>query len=309
MQTPRAVACATNCRSILCRSRSVSALVLLSVLVLTPATVLFAQNGANNALLNNGFYGRAVGGISINADGLLDNVSVDALGKLAQTRAQALEKVPADLMTPVPLRKVSLRRLEAAIEQCLKENKPLPDDIMFLGGLQQIRYVFAYPEQQDIVLVGPGEGWRVDNRGNMVGASTGRPVMMLDDLLVALRTAQGSAQAGITCSIDPTAEGLQQLKTYLAKQRTIGNPQQTAANIEQSLGRQQITFTGVPATSHLARVLIAADYRMKRLAMNFEPSPVRALPSFLQMVSAGSVRDDQHAAALVAGTDVRGRVA
>ena len=70
----------------------------------------------------------------------------------------------------------------------------------------------------------------------------------------------------------------------MATLHTIGDPGTTAANIEQTLGPQQITFSGVPATSHFARVLVAADYRMKRLAMGFEPSPVRGLPSFLQMM-------------------------
>ncbi len=49
---------------------------------------------------------------------------------------------------------------------------------------------------------------------------------------------------------------------------------------------QRISVTGVPDTSHFARVLVAADYRMKRLGMNFEPSPVRGLPSYLQMIPA-----------------------
>ena len=49
---------------------------------------------------------------------------------------------------------------------------------------------------------------------------------------------------------------------------------------------QQISVHGVPDTSHFARVLVAADYRMKRLAMDFDPSPVRGLPSYMQMISA-----------------------
>ena len=54
--------------------------------------------------------------------------------------------------------------------------------------------------------------------------------------------------------------------------------------LENALGMQQITLHGVPETSHFARVLVAADYRMKRMAMNFDPSPVRGLPSYLQMI-------------------------
>ncbi len=165
----------------------------------------------------------------------------------------------------------------------IKTGKALPEEIKFLGGLQAIRYVLVYPEQKDIVLVGPGEGWKADSHGNIVGVTTGRPVMLLDDLLVALRTAAEAAEGGITCSIDPTPEGMRQLRAYAATLHTIGNPGTTASNIEQVLGPQQISFSGVPTTSHFARVLVAADYRMKRLAMGFEPAPVRGLPSFLQM--------------------------
>jgi hypothetical protein len=230
-----------------------------------------------------------VGGISINADGILNNVDVDALGNLSQMRKQAMQKLPAELAKAAGLRKVSLRHLEAAIAECRKANKKLPDDVCFLGGLQQIRYVLVYPEQKDIVLVGPGDGWKVDDRGNVVGVANGRPIMLLDDLVVALRSAQQSQQSDITCSIDPTSEGLQKLRDYVSTLRTIGDPKTTSANIEQTLGMQQITFSGVPTTSHFARVLVTADYRMKRLAMGFEkpPAHIRGLPSFLQMMSAG----------------------
>ena len=40
----------------------------------------------------------------------------------------------------------------------------------------------------------------------------------------------------------------------------------------------------MPATSHFARILVAADYHMKRLAMGFDAAPVRGLPSYLQML-------------------------
>ena len=228
-----------------------------------------------------------MGGISIQADGLLKNATTDVLSNLSHLRLRTLHKVPSELNDAVPLRKVSLRVVDEALAASCKESKPLPEEMLFLGGLQGIRYVFVYPEQRDIVLVGPAEGWKVDRRGNVVGLTTGRPVMLLDDLLVALRTAASAARTGITCSIDPTPEGVRQLRSHVSTLRTIGNADETAAGIEQALGMQQITFTGVPATSHFAGVLIAADYRMKRLAMNFDPSPVRGLPSFLQMINVG----------------------
>ena len=53
--------------------------------------------------------------------------------------------------------------------------------------------------------------------------------------------------------------------------------------IEKALRRQTVTFTGVPATSRFASVLVAADYRMKRMAMKFKRAPVSGMPSFLDM--------------------------
>ena len=100
-----------------------------------------------------------------------------------------MQKVPQELNGKTELRKVSLKGLEAAIDEAIKTGKPLADNVRFLGGLQQIKYIFVYPEEKDIVLAGPGEGWKIDDRGNIVGVTTGRPVMLLDDLLVALRTA------------------------------------------------------------------------------------------------------------------------
>lgn len=231
---------------------------------------------------------RAVGGVSIDTDGLLSSARMDDLGSLGKLRSQSLEKIPGDLNAAADMRKISLRRLEAALEDCAKNNKPIPDAIKYLGGLQRIQYIFVYPEQKDIVLVGSGEGWKVDAKGNVVGVNTGRPVMLLDDLLVALRTARAAANGGITCSIDPSKDGMARMQQQLPALTKSGDPQAVAGGIESALGMQQISVTGVPATSHFARVLVAADYRMKRIAMNFEPSPVRGLKSYLEMVKPGA---------------------
>ena len=54
--------------------------------------------------------------------------------------------------------------------------------------------------------------------------------------------------------------------------------------IEQSLGPQNITVTGVPIDSHFAQVMVVADYRMKRLGMNLDASPVPGLTSYVQLL-------------------------
>ena len=71
----------------------------------------------------------------------------------------------------------------------------------------------------------------------------------------------------------------------LLKRQDEFRPQVVSA-MENALGPQSVTVTGVPADSHFARVLVACDYRMKRIAMNLSPSPVDSLPGFLDLVSA-----------------------
>ncbi|MEX2559017.1 MAG: DUF1598 domain-containing protein, partial [Pirellulales bacterium] len=127
-------------------------------------------------------------------------------------------------------------------------------------------------------------GWRVDAAGHIVGISNGRPALLLDDLVVALRTARQAARGGISCSIDPTAEGLRRLQRLVPRLRSTLPDETTIRSIEEQLGPQTISIQGVPATSHFARVLVTADFRMKRLAMNFEPSPVEGLSSYLDLL-------------------------
>ncbi|HEX5471731.1 MAG TPA: hypothetical protein VFW73_07575, partial [Lacipirellulaceae bacterium] len=150
------------------------------------------------------FQRAAVGGVKIDTDGVVSNPQVGELKALQTAWQKGLQQVPADLEKWTDLRFVSLKQLEAEIASAHTAGKPLPDAVRFLAGLQRVRYVLVYPERHDIVLAGPAEGWRVDTLGNIVGATTGRPVLTLDDLMVAMRVAEVSNRTGISCSIDPT---------------------------------------------------------------------------------------------------------
>jgi hypothetical protein len=193
--------------------------------------------------------------------------------------------VPPGMHPPVEIRKISLRGLNQAIADAYENNMGvIPDEVQYLGGLQRIQYIFVYPEHSDIVIAGPAEGWKIDAAGNVVGRTTGRPVLQLDDLLVALRTADKARTEGISCSIDPTAEGRQRLEAFLSRQRQFTPA--VVRGVEEALGLQQVSLTGVPADSRFARMMVAADYRMKRLAMRLEPAPIAGLPSYLDMAPA-----------------------
>lgn len=258
-------------------TRTITAFVVIAlVLTLAPGANAQQQN------LNT----RAVGGVSIDPAGMTTTAALDDLGKLQQLRQKIMGDVPTGLDEATDMRRVSMRRLDEAARQARESGKPIPAEIQYLGGLQRIQYVVVYPEKNDIVLVGPAEGWRIDQRGFPVGATTGRPPMLFDDLIVALRAAAGPQRSVITCSIDPTPEGLQRLSAHTKQLRTIGNPRTTAMGVEQQLGPQAVSVTGVPDTSHFARVMVAADYRMKRISMETEPAPIRGLPGFLGMMRA-----------------------
>jgi hypothetical protein len=233
-----------------------------------------------------GFRTSAVGGVSINVSGVVGPPSADARKQHLEEMRKAVKSPSDELTAPVEMRMVSLRGLEAACREAMKNNfGRMPDEVQFLAGLQRIQYVFVYPEENDIVIAGPGEGWKVDENANVVGITTGRPVLRLDDFLIALRSVEEARRGGITVSIDPTEEGTQRLNRLLSKLR--GRDAETPAAqtaMKNEFGPQQVTITGVPDTSHFARVLVAADYRMKRIAMNLERSPVKELPSYIEMI-------------------------
>jgi hypothetical protein len=229
---------------------------------------------------------QAVGGVSINAEGVLSAPTQADDQALQALRAQALEQAPAELAAWTDLRAVSLKQLEAQLAECAASGTPIPQEVKYLAGLQRVQYVFVYPERNDVVLAGPAEGWEMDALGNVVGATSRRPVLLLDDLMVALRTREASRLEAISCSIDPTAAGVQRLRAAMSRVHKMGDPNTIRANYEQALGAQTISVTGVPASSHFARAMVAADFRMKRLAMHFDPAPIGNLPSFLELTQA-----------------------
>ncbi|MHB8970400.1 MAG: DUF1598 domain-containing protein [Pirellulaceae bacterium] len=245
-----------------------------------------------SVVLAGNFQTGAVGGVVIQVDGVVQNATADQRQALAKLRREEFRQPADELNRPVELRKISLKALEAACEQALRENSgKLPDEIRYLGGLLRVQYVFVYPAENDIVLAGPAEGWKIDDAGNVVGATTGRPVVQLDDLIVALRTVNSAREGAISCSINPTPEGFQKLNELLGQQkqsRQAPNIPQLEQAMKQAFGPQTVSLKGVPTNSHFARVLVAADYRMKRLAMNLDPAPIAGFPSYVELLKTGA---------------------
>lgn len=228
--------------------------------------------------------GRLVGGVAVDAEGVITRAQIDEKSLLGVRRAT----LASDDKTK--LRMVSLVGLEKALAELVKLKKPIPEDVALLAGLQRVEYVFALPDKSDIILAGPAESWRIDERGVAMGVTSGRPVVRLDDLLEAFRTAEiAAAGRGISCSIDPTEEGLTRLQQLL-RNRNLQFSKHTTDLMQKAVGANKITVTGVNSDSHFARVMVAADYLMKRLAMGLEDAPLADMPSYMDLLAQQGTR-------------------
>lgn len=228
---------------------------------------------------------RSVGGIAVDSSGAIARAEANDLAALRDARRSALDGRPMELRGPSKLRKISLRRLDSLLAQYATQGKPLTPEVLYLAGMQRVEYLFAFPEKHDIVLAGPAEAWTVDENGNVVGKQSGASVLHLEDLIAALRTSDKLVDGElISCSIDPSPAGLQRFTRLMRGNR--GAPSESLLRqMEQSVGPQLITLTGVSPETHYAQVLVAADWQMKRLGMGLASSPVAGLTSYLELLA------------------------
>ena len=258
----------------------------------TSATTAMGQAGGGGGGGGTNF-GNPIGGIDIDAKGVLGVRQFDP--RVAQQRLLAARATmnKSDLTRPSELRKVSLNRLEAAIDAQLAAGQPITQDMQSLAGLTSLDYVFFYPDTNDIVIAGPSEGVVADPAGRLVGIVTGKPVVLTEDMVTALRAFGPDANPTnvISVSIDPTQEGLQRMQQFLASVRGRLRPNDAARlakGLKDNLGLQTVTFRGVPDTTNFARVLVEADYRMKLAGIGLERLPMR-MKSYVERANPNTV--------------------
>ncbi len=220
-------------------------------------------------------------GVLVDPQGVLRLQTVhDPGGRLTATRMVAARRaLDQNIVRRSDLRKVSLNRLEAAVADRLAEGKQPAEEMLRLAGLTRVKHVFFYPETNDIVLAGPAEGWFTDLTGRTVGINSGRPILELQDLIVALRAFGPTAVPDplVSISIDPTQEGLARMQQFLRNLRGIrpSDESRIVQGLRTSMGLQNIVVNGVSPKTHFARVLIEADYRMKLIGIGLERPPVK----------------------------------
>ena len=213
-------------------------------------------------------------GVRVDPKGVLYKLTKEEqTGRLAALGVQArTADINADMSRQSDLRMVSLTRLEAEVSRRVAAGEPVVESMKKMAGLSQIKYVFVYPESNEIVIAGPAEGWKYDANGVAVGAKSGQPALQLDDMVTVLRTFSPGARQMFGCSIDPRPEGLKAVKQFVTDSQNAGplaagGAKSWASKIGDKLGRQDITIYGVPKNSHVARVILEADYKMKLIGI------------------------------------------
>jgi hypothetical protein len=235
-----------------------------------------------------------VAGVFVDAEGVLRNErKEDPNGAVTAQRIQAARTgLDPKLVKKSDLRKISLNRLEAEMKKRLADGQKPTEDMLHLAGMTRIKYVFYYPETKDIVIAGPAGGYAADLSGRVRNIDSGMPTLMLDDMIVALRTffkSDADRAPLVSVSIDPTKEGLQKMQTFLQGIRpTPGDAEFIVNGLRESLGLQTIRLTGVSSKSHFAQVLVEADYRMKLIGIGLENPQVK-MASYPQRANPSTV--------------------
>src|SRR5262249_26147572 len=120
-----------------------------------------------------------------------------------------------------------------------------------------------------------------------VGSQSHRPLLQIDDLVVALRYAfaEGPADSFLGCSIEPTDAGVKAHAAYVRGLGGIDRAQlpQILQGMEQAIGPQDIYVYGIEGSNRFALQMIAADYRLKRISLAHDVSPSKNVPSYLDL--------------------------
>ena len=237
--------------------------------ICSTSSVLFAQDDNGDDDEDGDEIVSNMAGVAIDATGVLRVMQIDPRVANAQ-RLATLQSTPRGQLKTSPMRKVSLNRLEEHVKQELSAGRKLSSEALSMAGLQRVEYVLYLPETQDIVIAGPADQWYADEAGRFVGLTNGRSTLHLEDMVVALRAfgPDSGATKTIGCSIDPTPEGLKRMEAFRSQFTQMPSDiRQYVAGMRNSLGMQVVSIRGVPRSTHFARVLVEADYRMKLIGI------------------------------------------
>jgi hypothetical protein len=211
-------------------------------------------------------------GVIVDPDGTVKRRAVDEREELAGMRARMQAAQAAGKNEKLAY--VSLPKVFATAHSVMLEGKAVPEEIQYLGGLTQIRYVFLYTESNDLVIAGPHEAVQVVDGEHAVGKTTGRPVMRLEDLVVAMRVVRDAGRTPFGCRLDPDPAAPDRIRQTMAEMARSSRAERIKA-VAKATGPQKVSFFGrVPEDTRFATVMIAADYELKRYGLGLAHSTI-----------------------------------
>jgi hypothetical protein len=223
-----------------------------------------------------------VAGVRISAEGHVEMRQQDATEMVAaqRLRARALTQASSKSAPPATpaIVYVSLTKALAEARSLIEQKKEIPDNLRYLSGMTQLRYVFVYPD--DLVIAGPAEPFDAKNKLSPTGKVTGRPVMHLEDIVVALQWSadRSRLRQPLGCRIDPPADAMDKSNQVMKDMASATRGARMKA-MREAIGPQKVTAFGAPPDSRLEFVTVAADYLMKRQCAGLEPIPVPGVGS------------------------------
>ena len=229
------------------------------------------------------------GGVYVDTTGLLRKLPANTDRALVAVHRAGMEVTnTGDPRRAAPMRKISLTRLEKEAQMLHAQGRAPSEAMQTLAGLKRIKYILVYPDSGDIVLAGPAGDWRRDAEGRFIDEA-GAPVLNLDDLVVSLRNAY-SELGRFGCSINPRQDNLAAAKAVNEEwsQQALkpGQREKWLSEFKAAMGRQDIEVYGVDRRTHLGRVLIEADYRMKLVGIGLEEGTI-GVQSYLSTIEIG----------------------
>lgn len=151
---------------------------------------------------------------------------------------------------------ISMSNFMEAIIKIANDHEKLPADIETLFGMSWLDGYVVDKENMDIILVGK--------------CMKNRPTYHAEDLLVNLHNVFDSTGSPY-CSLDPKPENIKQLN--VAMNNESADFEATIRNCQAAIGGQQVVVGGVPRNSRHARIMIYADYDMKKLSQGLIQIP------------------------------------
>lgn len=215
----------------------------------------------------------------------VQGVYVDADGVLRHRRTVSARRVRRS--GEPEMIAVSLPRLIRQLRHHIDVGEAVPDDVRFLKGLVRIDHIVVDDERNDLALVGPAETINAASEFRPLGRASGRPVLQLDDIIVALRRFGPSARSRVFgCTLMHTEEGMKRMAA-LPRVRVLrpGQRDDQAARMKQALGPLQAKYFGIPTDTRFAFVCIEADYRMKQFSIGLSSLPVPGMRNYLTRIS------------------------